>query len=58
VRYESTTGLDAAQMTELVARIFQVEAGRPWDERGRFQMGLRDQVRLTLTLLRTESPWL
>ena len=53
MRYESTTGLDEDQTTELVARIFQIEAGRRWDERGRFQMGLREQVRLTLTLLRT-----
>jgi hypothetical protein len=40
-------------MTELVARIHQIESGRPWHERGRFEMGLFDQVRLALTWLRT-----
>jgi hypothetical protein len=40
-------------MTELVARVHQIETGRARHERGHFVMGLREQVRATLTLLRT-----
>lgn len=52
MRYQSTTGLDSDQITELVSRIHQVRAGRP---RGRGRppaLGLYRQVVLVLVLLR------
>lgn len=53
MQYKCTTGLEATQMTEPVVRVHQIESARPWNESGHFQMGLYEQVRLTLTLLRT-----
>jgi Helix-turn-helix of DDE superfamily endonuclease len=53
LRYESTTGLDHAQIQELTARIHQILTSKDGVGRGRRPiLGLYRQVVLTLVLLR------
>ncbi|AND17304.1 transposase family protein [Rathayibacter tritici] len=52
MRHDSTTGLTSGQVTELVARIFQVLSGRPSLPGRPALLNLREQVILTLLLLR------
>jgi hypothetical protein len=51
MRYQSTTGLDSVQVTELVARVFQVLSGRG-GVAGNWRLGLFRQVELVLFLAR------
>ena len=52
MRYESTTGLDHAQIEELVTRIHQVLTSKNSSGQGRRDLGLYRKVVLTLVLLR------
>ena len=52
MRYQCTTGLDAGQVDELVARIFQVLSSRPHRGGRPVLLGLFRQVELVLVLLR------
>jgi hypothetical protein len=53
MRYQTTTGLDSDDMTELVARIHDVVQSRGIDLSGH-RLGLYRQVELTLVLLRQD----
>ena len=53
MRYQTTTGLDPDDMTELVARIHEVLACRAMSLKG-YRPGLYRQVELTLILLRQD----
>lgn len=55
MRYQCTTGLDSEQLTELVARIFQVLARRPCRQGRPVLLGLFRQVELVLVLARQDS---
>lgn len=52
MRYQCTTGLDSAQLTELIARIFQVEQSRASRGGRPVLLGLHDQVVMVLLMLR------
>ncbi|MWV75991.1 transposase, partial [Rathayibacter rathayi NCPPB 2980 = VKM Ac-1601] len=52
MRYDSTTGLSSGQVTELVARIFQILSGRSSLPGHPAVLNLRKQVIVTLLLLR------
>ncbi|PPI47991.1 helix-turn-helix domain-containing protein, partial [Rathayibacter tritici] len=52
MRYDSTTGLDAEQLTELICRIWQIVAGRGEISGRPVLLNIREQVVMTLILLR------
>lgn len=55
MRYNSTTGLDEPDISELAARIHQVLQGRGIHS-GRYRLGLDEQVAVVLVLLRQNLP--
>ncbi|AND17820.1 transposase family protein [Rathayibacter tritici] len=52
MRYDSTTGLDAEQLTELICRIWQIVTGRGEISGRPVLLSIREQVVMTLILLR------